>query len=237
VYYLKKKLIIIILLITILFSEALVLGLVNSHGNNSYLLSSFGLIPNFEHITTTKNGLEVRDYNYSWITDYEPNRAITTVYHLEMDVHLYSYSNNAFNCVASTNIEDLGGQAVNYNGTRKEYTINQGDNLIEITRRNVPTATLDNSFEFSLSQPNKMIYIWELSDGKGESSYGQNSLNQDEYAIIQNGYNFQQNQLLSTLFYLWLPTIAVFVIGYSAYRIRKWVKEVNKLKTRINPPT
>jgi hypothetical protein len=122
------------------------------------------------------------------------------------------------------------GQAVNYNGTRKEYTINQGDNLIEITRRNVPTATLDNSFEFSLSQPNKMIYIWELSDGKGEFSYGQNALNQDEYANIQNGYNFQQNQLWFTILYLWLPTIGLFTLVYCIYRVKKWVKEVNDLK-------
>ena len=72
-----------------------------------------------------------------------------------------------------------------------------------------------------------------MSKGGGDASYHQNSLNFDEHAAIQTGFAFTaSDRLIGNFLYLWLPTIAIFIIGYFIYRAKKWVKEVNELKTK-----
>ena len=225
-------------MVAILLSEALGLGLVYSHGNNSYLLSSFGLIPHYDEVVTAKNGLEVKNYTYDLNhRTVQSSMKNWTVYDLEMNVHLYSYSEESFDCFAGTQFNRNDAQDIRYTDASgipqfKVFTIKHGNNEIIITRKNVNNEEM-RGFGFYLfrREPSyNTYYDWQLSQGTGESSYSENHLNQDKHVRVQNGFDFSQNLLIFTVLYAWLPTFAVFAIVFSVFRVRKWVKEVNELK-------
>lgn len=181
----NKNLKIAIVLLLVLFSESTILGLINSNGDVNYLFLPLGIVPTYESIFTAKNGLEVRDYNYSWTSIYHERNDVTT-FDLELDIELYSYSNKAFDCTAYTEKEQGGAQNVH-----STYSIKQGLNNIEILRTDASTTDLTNfRVGLILENPYTNIYRWTMSKGGGDASYHQNSLNFDEHATIQTGFAF-----------------------------------------------
>jgi hypothetical protein len=227
------KITLIILAITaILLSEPLVLGYMNYRGNTTYLFSSFGFNPKYENVIIEKNGLEVRACNYSRLSEND----------LEINIVLYSYNTASFDCSGTMDVK-LPNWNVGYdiyasneiNSPLRVFSIKEGENNIKI-----PTAFSEDELAgltigLNLRNPWKNIYSWRFSDVVGESSYRANPLFPDKYVSVQNGYTYSPEKLSNTILYYWLPTMAIIAIGYSAYRIRKWVKEVNNLKLRINP--
>lgn len=231
----NEKLKMVIIILAILLAETAILGMMAPRLRfENTLFRPLGFVATFESILTEKNGLEVRDYNYSWTTVYHSETGITT-YNLDMDVSLYSYYNGTnsyyngtdFNCTALTEINNNNAQDVD-----RDFFIQSGENNIRITRTSAETKNLTGlgfvaimdltGFSFTLTKTNDFdteYYEWEISDGTGESSYHQNSLYPDGYLFTHQlkGYYFDPDILLATFLYVWLPTLVIFVLGFYAY--------------------
>ena len=219
----------VITILAILLTETAILGMMTPpFRTENTFIRPLGFVAGFGSLLIEKNGLEVRDYNYSWTTVYHSETGITT-YNLDMDVSLYSYYNGtSFNCTVLTEFNNNSAQDVG-----RDFFIQSGENNIRITRTSAETKDLTGvgfvaimdltGFSFTLCKTNDYdteYYEWEISDGSGESSYHENSLYPDVYIMIHSveGYYFHPEILLATFLYVWLPTLVIFVLGFYAYR-------------------
>ena len=214
-----KITIIALVFLAILISQPLILGYINYNGKTSYLFSYFGLVPKYSTVDVSKNGMEVKAYSYS-----AP----------QMNITLYNFSNETFDCYGVAG----NGDIENSSGYRLVFSIHSGVNTIIISL--LPTLSSSPNLNglgilFMLENPYQAFYQWTVSEGNvGQVSYRPNPLIPDKYSQVQNGFEFSQSRLVSTFFYWWLPVVVVFILCFSVYRIRKWVKQVNKLRSTID---